>query len=455
MTTLRPYQTEALLSVRAEMRKGHRRVVLVAPTGSGKTVMGAEVVRSAVSKGSRVLWLAHRTELIDQTCGTLETLGLRVGAIAAQSVWERDHEAPVQVASIQTLLARKVRPPAELLVWDECHHASEAAEQWASILEAYASVHALGLTATPERGDGSGLAPLFTGLAVATSVRKLTEMGFLVPCEIVRPDSVLQPNHLAQHPLDVYRKSAGDRQGFIFARSVSEAERFAEEFTASGVRTAVVHAKTPTGERAAILEGFRAGTIRMLSNVYVFTEGTDLSMAAVCILARGASTAGTYIQMVGRVLRPHPGKDSALLIDLRGISHVHGPPEDERVYSLDGRGILRASAKCKVCGQPIIEYPCPECGYAPEAGEGEETRSEIDGVAVQKYARKLAESPMQREETLERWIVAALMKGWKPKSAAHKYQAVYGEWPPNYDQCLRRAELRAGAMQVVRGGRVA
>ncbi|HEY6037041.1 MAG TPA: DEAD/DEAH box helicase [Kofleriaceae bacterium] len=430
---LRPYQFDAIAACREQFRR-HRRVVLVSPTGSGKTRTAAEVVRLAVAKGSRVLWLAHRTELIDQTCATLAELGLEVGAVAARTAWEIAPAAPVQVASIQTLLARDIRPPAQLLIWDECHHASEAAEKWATILDAYKETHALGLTATPERGDGSGLAPLFTGLAVAVSVRRLTEMGHLVPCEVARPDAVLEPKHIAQHPLAAYRAHAPGQQGFLFARSVEEAETYAREFTEAGIRTVAVHADTKADDRAAALAGFRSGHVRMLANVYVFTEGTDLPMAQCCILARGASTPGIFLQMVGRVLRPWDGggraprKTSATLIDLRGISHLHGMPEDERIYSLDGRGIALAGRVCKVCGQPVEEYPCGKCGYAPEAGEGEDDAgSVVADVPINKYARKIAEGPQQRHETAVRWIRAALLKGHNPKAIFFKWNAVYGE----------------------------
>lgn len=438
---LRPYQFDAIAAAREQFRR-HKRVVLVSPTGSGKTRTAAEIVRLAVSKGSRVLWLAHRTELIDQTCATLAELGLTVGAVAARTAWEIAPDAPVQVASIQTLLARDIRPPAQLLIWDECHHASESAEEWSKILDAYADVHALGLTATPERGDGSGLAPLFTGLAVAISVRRLTEMGHLVPCEVDRPDCVLEPNHLAQPPLTRYRAVADGQQGFLFAKSVEEAQRYADEFTAAGIRTACIHAKTKADDRSTALAGFRSGHVRMLSNVYVFTEGTDLPMAQCCILARGASTPGIFLQMVGRVLRPHPGKRSATLIDLRGISHLHGMPEDERIYSLDGRGIALAGRVCKVCGQPLVEYPCAGCGYAPEAGEGDDDAgSVIDDVPMARYARKIAEGPQQRHETAVRWIRAAMLKGHNPKSIFFKWNAVYGVRlkPHEYMAALREA----------------
>ena len=431
VSQLRPYQLAAIDKVRASMRAGHMRVCLTVPTGGGKTIIGADIVRSAIGRGSRVVWLAHRTELVDQACATLHRMGLEIGALAASSVWPVNMTAPVQVASIQTLVARDtVRPAADLIVWDECHHAGEAAEEWVKLLDAYPKARVLGLTATPERGDGTGLAPIFSDLVVGVSVRQLTTDGHLVPCEVVRPDTWLRAgkqagNPLAQEPLAAYLEHAPGRQGFLFARSVEEAQRYAAEFTASGIRTVAIHAGTPAEARAAALVGFRDGTVRMLSNVYVMTEGTDLPMASVCILARGAGTAGAFLQMVGRILRPAPRKTGALLIDLQGISHVHGMPEDERLFRLEGKAILKAGTVCRVCGQPIISYPCA-CGYEPELRESEGGGTEITGDKLAKFSRMIQQGPEQRRQTFERWLSAAKLKGHKPRSVGYKWRGVYG-----------------------------
>ncbi|HXG69942.1 MAG TPA: DEAD/DEAH box helicase [Gemmatimonadaceae bacterium] len=431
MIDLRPYQHEAVALVRAAMRDGGKRVVLVLPTGAGKTRTGSAIVERAIAKGRRVMWLAHRTELIEQTAKTLHGFGLPVGVVAASSAWPIDASAPVQVCSIQTLLARAHRPRADLLVWDECHHASEAAPAWAALLAAYPDVRAIGLTATPERGDGSGLGPLFDRLVVGTTVRALTEDGHLVPCEVIRPAKLLKPGVLAQEPLAAYQAHSPGQQGFLFAKSVEEAQRYAAEFTAAGIRAVCIHAGTRPEDRAVAIELFKQGVIRILSNVYIFTEGTDLPMASVCILARGASTAGIYLQMVGRVLRPHRGKRGATLIDLRGVTHVHMMPEDERHYSLSGKGIaLSEVAKCKVCSQALgpSGYPCA-CGYAPQAGEETPGSSEVTNEPLVRFARMIAQGPTQRFETLVRWLCAADAKGHKRTSVRHKWRAVYGSAP--------------------------
>lgn len=440
-----PHQRRGIEQARAAMRQGHSRVVVVVPTGGGKTRLGVEVVRSAVAKGGRVVWLAHRAELIGQAFDTLLRAGLHVGAVCASSDRPADPSAPVQVASIQTLLARSIRPEASLIVCDECQHLAESAEYWASLLDAYPMVHVLGLTATPERGDGTGLAPIFTALVQVVSVRELTELGVLVPCEIDRPASYLKQrgdsgNKLAQDPVDRYCDVGGGGQAFLFAATVEEAEGFAARLSERGHVARCIGAKTPKDERAAVIDGFKAGRVRVITNVYVMTEGVDLPAASVCVLARGCASAGTFLQMVGRVLRSAPGKTSALLIDLPGVTHLHGPPEDDRIWALTGRACIRAGQVCRVCAKPIVEYPCSHCGFAPDLGAEASISTEIMNVPMEKFARMIAQSPEQRRETLDRWVRLALAKGQNPRTVLHRWRAVYKEECPRdwWSEAVRR-----------------
>jgi len=192
--------------------------------------------------------------------------------------------------------------------------------------------------------------------------------------------------------------------------------------------------------RAAAIDAFRKGLIRVLTNVFVFTEGTDLPSAQVCLTARGASTAGTVLQMVGRVLRISPGKTHATWLDLQGISHVHGCPEDERLFRLEGKAITQAGALCKVCGAPIVNYPCGQCGYASDPSDGpEDAKTTITGDPLAQYERKIAESVEQRQQTLTRWMAAAAHANRAPGSVMHKWRAVYAlPLPlPSYLSALR------------------
>src|SRR3990172_812358 len=178
---LRPYQSEAIAALRDMLRRGLRRVILVSPTGSGKTVMACALMQSAVARGNRVLVLAHRKELIDQCSEKLDRFGVPHGVQMAEHPRWRPQD-PVQVASVATLIRRLTgprRPEAELIVVDECHHAR--AETYQKILDSYPGAPVIGLTATPWRSDGKGLGELFQDRVVAATVAQLTASGDLVP----------------------------------------------------------------------------------------------------------------------------------------------------------------------------------------------------------------------------------------------------------------------------------
>jgi superfamily II DNA or RNA helicase len=426
---LRDYQLDAIARVRSSLSDTCRAVCLVLPTGGGKTAIASEICRLAVAKGHRVLWLAHRAELVDQAAATIAGLGVVVGAISASAQTPPNPFASVQVATIQTLLARKLRPAADVVIFDECHHA--AAEDWASLLRDYPTAHVVGLTATPERGDGLGLGKSFKQIVVGTTIRDLTAAGHLVPCEILRPDRFLGPNELAQSPVDAYLEHARGRLTLVFARNVELANEYTAAFQAAGVGAHCVHGETPWGERVEIIRAFKARLIEVLVNVQVLTEGFDAPEASCAILARGCGTAGLYLQIVGRILRSAPGKRDALLLDLRGVSHELGRPDDDRVYSLDGKGIRSKDdvVYCPVCG--AIREPgegCNGCGWQPAAEPAKP--DSVLGVPLVKFAAKRREGDEKRAETLARWLRAARERGAKEGAALHKYKAVYGDWPP-------------------------
>ena len=436
VTPLWPHQTRAIDLAREAMAT-HQRVVIQLPTGGGKTRVGTEIVSRGIARGRRWLWLAHRTELVDQAYDTLTDAGLSPGCIASSSSRPAHADSPVQVASIQTLLARDTNVDFDAIVADECHHLGEGAETWSALLTRFPRARVIGLTATPERGDGTGLSPMFTALVQPVSIRELTESGVLVPCEVERPSTFLRQkiktgNPLAQPPVDAWISLAGQRQGFLFARSVAEAAEYAEQLCARGVVARMVCGQTPAADREAILGGFRAGRVRCIANVYVMTEGVDLPSADVCMLASYVGTAGGFLQRVGRILRRAPGKTGARLIDLPGLTHLYGAPEDERVWSLDGRAARLAGQSCQVCRAELTDgYPCPACGYSPDGGSrDDEQATSILNEPLQKFARMIAQGPVQRRETFDRWVAIAKIKGHKIGSVRHKWRAVYGEDPP-------------------------
>lgn len=348
-----------------------------------------------------------------------------VGLIAAG----RDHsDSEATVASIGTLLARGDRPPADLVILDEAHHA--AAETFRQILEAYPSARIIGLTATPQRGDGRGLG-CFDALHVVTTPRELEREGFLVPIEVIRPARQLKPGQIAQHPLDAYRAHADGRPCLVFASSVAHAETLAAEFSAADVPAVAIDGQTASTDRARAIDRFRRGAIDCLVNVAILTEGTDLPRASCTILARGCGTVGLYLQIAGRIARPAPGKRDAILIDLRGVSHVHGHPYQDREYSLDGRGIGRPAERadqsyCRVCGAPIeAGEECGDCGLGPAAAKP----MKVTNSPLVKFAAVRRRNDSERADHYRRLLGMCRSKGWKTGRADHMYRGTYGDWP--------------------------
>lgn len=415
--SLRPYQTAFVARLRSVVQQGARRVCCVAPAGSGKTtcfsaIMAGHLQRAPHHQG---LVIVHRRELKDQATRALMAAGVSMQRCAVETV--------------QSMLAADRFPSATMVIWDECHHAP--ADTWSKAAEVYRDAILLGFTATPERGDGRGLGgSTFERMVVAVQPSELIASGYLVPCEVIAPSSRLKGGQIAQSPVTAYEAHAPGEVAIVFSPTVAIAEDHCRGFTDRGHAAEALHGAMGATERDAIIGRFRSGQTRVLVNCAILTEGFDHPPTSCIILARGASTAGAFIQTTARASRPYPGKTRALLLDLVGASHVHGAPDEDRVFSLDGKGIRRSEqdvdvAFCAVCGAVKTAALCTECGH-----QAEPVTQEVTGERLVKFAKKRAEDDEQRARTLARWLLEARSKGWKPGSALFKYAAVYGAMPP-------------------------
>lgn len=464
--TLRPYQSRALAQLDAAFAAGKRRVVVVAPPGAGKGTLAAHLLAEAAARGGRGLFLVHRREIVLDIAERVRDVAPSVGVLLAGS--DTDPHAEIQVASVQTLLARETRPAADLIVADEAHHYKSA--DWGGVLHAYPDARIVGFTATPERADGQPLGDVFEQLVVAARYSELLVAGHLVPCRVFQPPEALGRD-LAQEPLDAYRKIAPGSLAFCFVGGVQYAETQAAAFRAAGIPAAAIHAKTRAGPRDEALRQFRAGALRVLCNYGVYTEGTDVPEAQTVILARACAHPSTYLQITGRALRPHPSKQHATLIDLTGASLRHGLPTEDRTYSLDGHAISEAGAPLCVCQKCGLTFagapPCPGCGFVPERSAppppriyslelrevyaGSDTppdamarewgrlrglassRGWSLGWAVREYRKLFTHLPLvSRDEQAAIYradVAFAASKGWKPGWAAYRYRELFGAWP--------------------------
>lgn len=431
---LRPYQLDAIQQLRDRLASGRVAPLCVAPTGAGKTIIEAELIRLHLAKSdvTRVLVVAHRRELIGQISRTILRSGITDIGEIMPGVTPRPR-ARVQVASTQTLRARRHAPEATMVIYDEAHHYSS--DDWHELTRSYPGVLRVGFTATPMRSDGRGMSPSFDSLVVVSTIKELTALGHLVQCRVIAPDKPLKRPNMSHSPVEAYLAHANGLRTVVFADFIVNAERFVAEFKERGIEAVIIHGELREDDRRSALAAHARGAV--LVNCMVLTEGWDSPETACCILARGCGSVGTYLQIVGRVLRPCPGKTGAILIDLTGRSFdAHGPPDADRTYSLTGKGIRTKGDSeefgkpCPVCGQPIEpNEPCAVCGYLQEGTSLIEAPRYTGDELAERYAGKRSEEEEKRIETLSMWYAEANSRGHRPWAALAKYTHVYGASP--------------------------
>lgn len=411
MPGLRAYQAKAIDDARAQVRAGKRAPLLCAAPGAGKTRLAASMAASHIAKGGRVAWFSPRIELVEQASDALTATG------APHDRWVSQ--------TYQSVLARGEAPEATFVVFDEAHWLGLSCSEFRRIPEAFASSLRIGLSATPERADGSALAG-FDCLVPVSSYSELIALGHLVPCRVFSPTAPLKSRQIIARPVDAYLEHCRGELAVCFGPTVEACQRFADEFRGLGVTAEVVHAKST--DRDDVLARWRRRETMVVANVAVLTEGYDLPEISCVILARSVGTCGLFLQATGRSLRPAPGKTRATLLDLPGAAHVHGSPTCDREYSLDGRGIRQAGVEmpagtlCAICGNP------PPC----ECGGREQTELAVTGsVADLKpwIAAMRREPDDERAVRLARWFRECERKGWSDKRARVKFSVVYGSWP--------------------------
>ena len=355
-------------------RSGAQAPLLVLSTGAGKTVVFAAITQAAAARGRRVLILVHRRELIHQASAKLTQAGVTHGIIAA-GFQPSDH--PVQVASVQTLI-RRIQHAAQpdLIVIDEAHHG--VAGSWRKVIDHWPNSLLLGVTATPVRQDGRGLGMVFDRLVLGPSTAELISGGFLCPARIYAPPPVADLTGIHRRAGDYaideaaermdrptvtgdaishYQRIGAGQPAIAFCCNVKHAEHVCAAFNHAGVQAATLLGCTDPVRRDATVAGFAAGAIHVLVTVDVVSEGFDIPAAGCAILLRPTQSLGLYLQQVGRVLRPAPGKTHAVVLDHVGNVHRHGFPDDHREWTLADRERRAGST-----GQPAPSVrTCPEC----------------------------------------------------------------------------------------------
>lgn len=346
--TLRPYQIAAIRAIALAWQE-RQRTVLVLGTGLGKTTCFAEVaLRRRNAKRGRCLVLAHRTELIEQAAERLKLAGLSCEIESGDNRAEIGgwYPSDVVVATVQTLKGKRLeqwpRDAFGTVVVDEVHHA--VAASYRAILDRFSSAKILGVTATPDRGDGVALGEVFDHCAYEYSMREGIVEGFLAP---IRQMTVLMPSvdmstvrvtrqeHGRDYnPTDLAKQmtldkslhemavpiaqESSDRPTIVFVPTVQIAHELARVLAGyvGADKVASLDGTTDKQTRADVLGRYKSGAIRILVNCALFTEGFDAPSTACVVVARPTKSRALYAQMIGRGTRLAPGKADCLVLDL-------------------------------------------------------------------------------------------------------------------------------------------
>lgn len=363
---LRDYQQDAVQSIINAWGSDERRIAVVMATGLGKSTVIAATAVFAKNMGLRVVMLAHRGELLTQMADTVRDLDptAEVGIVQAE---QDDHHHDIVAASFQTIAKAHRRErlgQRDVILVDEVHHLPAA-----TYVEA---VHELGgngdsflcgFTATLSRTDG-GLGDVIDKVVFERDIRWGIENGYLiaphgltvripgldlssvktVAGDFQQSDLAEQMEAATEYVVDAIENHASGRQMIVFAAGVDAARMIATECNARTDMVAdYIVGETPRETRALIFDQFRRGVTNVLVTVQVLTEGVDLPMCDAVVIARPTQSRVLFTQMVGRALRPHPGKSDALVLDLSGTTRtikiarlVDLTPAHTRAVNLDG-----------------------------------------------------------------------------------------------------------------------
>lgn len=462
---LRDYQDEMLAGARQALRT-HRKVLLQAPTGAGKTAVAAKMAENVQAKGRRAAFLVHRRELITQSAKTFTKAGVDFGVVAAGVTGNR--HAPIQICSIQTLSRRlDLHKDFDLIVVDEAHHAT--ASTWSAVIEHYAKAKVVGLSATPERSDGTGLDKMFDVLVPGPRVSWLIEQGYLSRYRLFAPSApdltgihsragdyardelaeVMDKPSITGDAVTHYSRIGAGRRAMVFCVSIKHSLHTVERFQAAGFRAAHIDGETDPAVRDALIAEFAAGRIQVLSSVDLVSEGFDVPEIEIAILLRPTKSLSLFLQQIGRCLRPvyaegfdltsqdgrlaamaASDKPEAVVLDHAGNALQHGLPDDDRVWSLTGRQKRKRAAKdedeedavqvrqCPMCYSVHRPEPtCPRCGFTyPTMGRSvKEVEGELQELQRNEAARA-RKVEVARAQTLDELIAIGRSRGYKNPS---------------------------------------
>jgi superfamily II DNA or RNA helicase len=390
--TLRPYQSRAANEILALLHRG-KSPLFVLPTRGGKTRVASEVVGTLIGMGWEIGFFVHRIELLRQASKAMTRAGIPHGVLMP------GHDLtghPVHIASIDTVLARLSAGDRAIAAWvmrlrlilpDEAHHFPS--DKWQCVRQMSRAL-LFGVTATPYRGDGQGLGSAgFSAAVRGPSMRELIEGGYLADFDVFAPPVSLDLGKLKLRGGDyaadevrglvdnpdfimmaarAYARFSPGQPCVVFGAGVQHAEHIALGCRRAGWSAVSIDGTTGAEDREQALIDLAADRLNVLASCDLISEGVDLPAVGSAILGRPTKSTQLYMQQAGRPLTPHTDKGRAIIVDLVGNTAVHGMPDAERPWTLDGgvKGLERQVGPTRRCARCWRVHAwaeiCPGCG---------------------------------------------------------------------------------------------
>lgn len=472
MIKLRGYQQESIDGLRSKFADSHKRQVLTAATGAGKSIIALSIIQKTIEAGNRVMFVCDRRVLVDQFSMHLSRTGIDHGVVMAGHWRYRPYEM-VQVASIQTL-ERGRWPSADLIIIDEIH--SVLRKSLRKFIEDNPNQKIIGLTATPFHPD---LGNLFTAVTNVVTMKELIEEGFLVPFKVFIAKEIntkgvkvvggeWQKDQLEKRGMQLvgdvvaeYIKLAhqvfgGYRKTICFSSGVEHSKQLEEQFRESGLNFVSISYKDDEDEKQRIMQEFAKpdSDIQGLISTDILVKGFDCPEVEHVILARPLRKSfSTHVQMVGRGARPHDGKQFCVIQD-HSNNWLRFASDWEELFH-DGVKTLASSADTKQRKEPTEkekkEAKCPKCKVLwtfpnDKCGNCGFIRPRSKHIAVvpgelEELATANKKLSVNNQDFYSQLLYYARSRGFKDAYAAAKYKEKFGVYPRGLAPTLKEPTL--------------
>ncbi len=462
MLALREHQLEVVEKLNEGFANGHTRQLLYAPTGFGKTEVAMAIMKAVADNYQKTAMVLDRIVLVNQTSMRLARYGIEHGVMQAGHWRERPYEK-IQVCSAQTLEKRKNTPDIDLLIIDECHVLRRST---VNFLRDNPQIKVIGLTATPFT---KGLGDIYTHIIGASPTGDLIEKGWLVPLKVFiakeidmtgvkkvagewSADQVSERgmrivgdvvSEWAKKTYEIFGKPV---KTIVFCAGVDHGKELAKRFEDAGFNFKSISYKEDDDYKRMIIEDFsRPDTdINGLIATDILTRGFDVTDVMIGVSARPFSKSfSSHVQQMGRVMRPHEGKEYGVWLDHSG-NYLRFKDDWDRVFdygvdSLDGG--LEEKTKKEPTEKEKVEAKCPSCGAlwiwkSDECGECGHVKKKIAQIQVldgelQELAVANSKLKIDNRQFFQELMHYATSRGYKEGWAAHKYKEKFGVFPKN------------------------